>query len=264
LWGFSRLEQLNFYFNNSLSTGEKAVNKNLDFTKALHFVLSYDWNISDLVHLKIEPYYQNLFSVPVIANNSFSVLNLQTDWFFSERLQNTGKGKNYGIDLTLEKYISKGYYYMFTGSVFKSEYKGGDDIWRSTRFDRNFIFNFLIGKEWQMGYNKQNVLSLNTKVSYQGGNRFSPINVAASDLAQEVVFDESNAFQMQSQAAVNLHFTASYKINKAHTSQEIALKIINLSGQADFNGFKYNFITQSVDKDLAKLIIPNLSYKIEF
>jgi hypothetical protein len=260
----SRLEQLNFYFNNNIITNEKAINKSLDFTKSHHFVLSYDWNISDLVHFKIEPYYQQLFAVPVIANSSFSVLNLQTDWFFADRLENTGEGKNYGIDLTLEKYISKGYYFMITGSVFKSEYKGGDNIWRSTRFDRNFVFNFLIGKEWQMGRNNQNVLSLNTKASYQGGNRYSPINISASNAAKEVVFDETNAFKMQMQAAVNIHFTASYRINKKRTSREIALKIINLTGQPDFNGFKYNYIKTAIDKDLAIVIIPNLSYKIEF
>lgn len=260
----SRLEQLNFYFNNSLAGNEKSVNKNLDIAKAHHIVLSYDWNISDLIHLKIEPYYQQLFSVPVIADSSFSVLNLQTDWFFAEKLQNTGEGRNYGIDLTIEKYMSKGYYYMFTASVFKSKYKGGDGIWRNTRFDRNFVFNFLVGKEWLLGKNSQNVLSVNIRMSYQGGNRYTPVNAMASNLTQEVVFDETNAFNMQMDPALNMHFTASYRINKKHHSNEIALKIINLTGQADFNGFKYNYISKSVDKDLASVIIPNLSYKIEF
>lgn len=80
----SRLEKLNYYFNNSLVTGEKSVNKNLDFTKAHHFVLSYDWSVTDLVHFKAEPYFQQLFSVPVISNSSFSFINLQDDWFFAE------------------------------------------------------------------------------------------------------------------------------------------------------------------------------------
>jgi hypothetical protein len=205
-----------------------------------------------------------LYSVPVVANTSFSTLNLQTDWFFAEKLENTGKGKNYGLDVTLEKYISNGFYYLATASIFKSEYKGGDEIWRSTRYDRNFVFNFLMGKEWQVGRKKHNVLSLNTKVSYQGGNRYSPINTAASTLAQDVIFDETKAYSMQVDPLLNIHFTASYKINKKTNSQEIALKIINLTGQADFNGFKYNYITQKADKDLAMVVIPNLSYKIEF
>jgi len=260
----SRLEKLNYYFNNSQITGEKAVNKNLDFTKAHHFVLSYDWRVTELIHFKAEPYFQQLFSVPVIANSSFSFINLQNDWFFSEKLQNTGDGRNYGLDITFEKYISKGYYYLFSGSVFNSEYKGGDGVWRNTRFNRNYAVNFLIGKEWQVGKNKQNVVSVNTRCTYQGGNRYSPIDEASSRLTKEAVFDETNAYSKQTASSLNIHFTASYKVNKKKSSRELALKIVNLTGQPDFYGFKYNFINNRVDKDLASVVIPNLSFKIEF
>lgn len=262
--GHSRLERLGYYFNNSLTTGETAVNKNLDFTRAHHFVLSYDWHISDVLHLRVEPYYQYLYAVPVIAGTSFSFLNLQNDWFFAEKLQNTGAGKNYGVDITLEKYLSNGYYYLLTGSVFSSSYRGGDDIWRNTRFNRSYVANVLVGKEWQLGKEKQNVLSINTRLTYQGGNRYSPINVTASSAAKDVVFDETNAFSMQSDPTLNLHFTASYKINKRKTTREIALKILNLTSQPDFNGFRYNFQSRLVEKDLNPIVIPNLSYKIEF
>lgn len=260
----SRLEQLNYYFNNSLKTGETAVNKNLDFTKSHHFVLSYDWNISDLVHLKIEPYYQQLFSVPVVANSSTSFLNITSDWFFAEKLQNTGIGRNYGIDITIEKYMSKGYYYLLSGSLFESKYKADDGIWRDTRFNRNYVFNALIGKEWQIGKNKHKILSINTRVTYQGDNRYSPINIEVSKASKDVVFDESKAFSLQVEPSLNLHFTASYKVNRAKSSHEFALKILNLTQQADFNGFLYNFIDNKVDKNLALIVIPNLSYKIEF
>lgn len=260
----SRLEKLNYYFNNSLSTGETAVNKDLDFTKAHHFVLSYDRNITDLVHFKVEPYFQKLYNVPVIADSSFSFINLQNDLFFGEKLQNTGEGRNYGIDITLEKYISKGYYYLFTASLYNSEYKGGDHVWRNSRFNRNYVFNFLIGKEWQMGKNDQNVLSLNTRFSYQGGNRFSRVNEAASNIAKDIVYDETNAFDMQADPSLNVHFTASYKVNKKRSSREIALKILNVTGQPDFKGYRYNLIDKKTEKDIASVLIPNLSYKIEF
>lgn len=260
----SRLERLNFYFNNSLLTKETEVNKDLDFTKAHHLVLSYECNISDLVHFKLEPYFQQLYSVPVIADSSFSFINLQNDWFFAEKLKNIGGGRNYGIDLTFEKYMSKGYYYLLTASVFNSEYKGGDNIWRSTRFNRNYVFNFLIGKEWQVGRSKQNVFSLNTRLSYQGGNRYSSINEAASLLAKDIVYDETNAYTMKADPTLNIHFTASYKVNKKNSSRELALKILNVTGQSDFNGHKYNLLNNSIDKDLASALIPNLSYKIEF
>ncbi|MDI9342611.1 MAG: TonB-dependent receptor [Sediminibacterium sp.] len=260
----SRIENVNFYYNNSLSTGEKAVNKNLDFTKAHHFVLNYSYKITDLLLLKVEPYYQQLFAVPVMPNSSFSLINLQTDWFFAEKLVNKGEGQNYGIDLTLEKYISKGYYYLITASIFDSKYKGGDGIWYNSRFNRNVVANFLIGKEWQVGKTKQNTISVNTRLSYQGGNRYSPVNESATYAAKTVIYDETMAFSKQSDPVVNVHFTVSYKKNKLHSSREIAFKIINLTGQSDFYGYKYNQQNNTIDKDLTRVILPNLSYKIEF
>lgn len=93
----SRLERLNYYFTNSNPASSELINKNLDFTKAHHFVLSYGCNLSENIILKIEPYFQQLFSVPVIADSSFSFINLQNEWFINQPLKNTGKGKNYGI-----------------------------------------------------------------------------------------------------------------------------------------------------------------------
>lgn len=260
----SRLENLNFYYNNSQTSGEKAVNKTLDFTKAHHVVLSYDWNISPLIHVKVEPYYQQLFSVPVVRNSSTSFINLQSDWFFAEKLENTGEGRNYGIDFTLEKYISKGYYYLFTASVFDAKYKGGDGVWRESRFNRSYVFNFLIGKEWQVGKNKQNMLSLNTRISYQGGNRYSPVNETASYLAKDIIYDETRAFSLQADPVTNVHVTASYRINKRKSAHEFALKLLNATGQADFYGYKYNLQKNTIDKDEASVVIPNLSYRIKF
>ena len=258
----SRLERLNYYFVKN--NGGEGVNKNVNFTKSHHTVLGYDVSLSEFTHLKVEAYYQHLFNVPVIADSSFSMINQQNDWFFNGKLQNSGKGKNYGVDITFEKYLSKGYYYMITGSIFNSQYKGGDNIWRDTRYNRNYAFNFLIGKEWEMGKNKQNVLGLNARFSYQGGDHYSPINTMFSTQNQEAVFDETKAFSKQVSPAFTSHFTASYKINKKKSAQEIALKIINATQFKEFMGFQYNYQTQKVDEHREAIFIPNLSWKIEF
>lgn len=126
------------------------------------------------------------------------------------------------------------------------------------------MVNFLFGKEWQLGKDDQNVLSINSRFTYQGGNRYSPIDQPASDVAKKAIFDENKAFSMQVEPALNVHFTASYKLNKRKSSREIALKILNLTSQPDFNGFRYNLQTRAVEKDLNPIVIPNLSYKIEF
>jgi hypothetical protein len=260
----SRVESLYMYYNNSLTKGEKAVNKNLDFTKAHHVVLSYDWNITDLIHLKVEPYYQRLFNVPVINGTSFSAINFQSDWFFAEKLVNKGEGRNYGLDMTLEKYMSNGFYFMATTSIFEAEYKGGDGVWRDTRFNRNYVVNTLAGKEWKVGKNKQNTFNLNGRITFQGGDRFSPIDQVATRANKVIIYDDTRAYTFQSDPITNLHLTIAYRKNKTKSSREIAFKIVNLTRQPDFFGYQYNYKTGGIDKDEETILLPNLSYKILF
>ena len=258
----SRLEMLNYYFTKS-KTGE-ATNKNLDFTRAHHLVISYNRNIGNNHNLKIEPYVQKLYNVPVVADSSLSFINLQGDWFITDKLTNKGEGLNYGVDVTFEKYMSQGYYYMFTASLFNAKYKGGDNLWYNSRYNRNYVFNVLLGKEWMLGKNKQNILSANIRITYQGGDRYSQINETFTNIREDVVYDENKAFSKQLPAAFIAHTSISYKINKRDKTHEIALKIINLTGYKDFYGHRYNYFSHRVDENNESIIIPNISYKIEF
>lgn len=251
----SRLERLHYYFN----SGE-TVNSKMKPTKAHHWVAGYAIRTSAFTHLKTEVYYQYLFDVPVIKDSSFSLLNQENEWFLDAPLQNTGAGKNYGIDITFEKYLSGGYYYNINASVFRSRYKGGDAVWRNTRYNRGYTFNFLAGKEWQ---NRQNVWGINTRLSYQGGNRYSPVNTAASEAQQSAVFDETRAFSLRYPPAFTTYLTLSYKINQKKAAHEIALKVINLTQYKEYVGFRYNYRDKTVDVNREPLVIPNLSYRID-
>ncbi len=260
----SRLERINYYFTRNSQYGNDLINKNLDFTKAHHLVAGYDISINEFMHLKLEAYYQQLFNVPVMKDSSFSLINLKNDWYFNGKLRNTGKGRNYGLDITLDKYMNRGYYFMTTISLFNSEYKGDDNVWRNTRYNRNYAFNFLIGKEWQSGISKQRLFGLNARFSYQGGDRYSPINTAASVAAKNVIYDETNAFSKQIKPSFTAHFTVSYKINRAKVAHEIAFKMLNATAFREFYEFRYNYLANTVDEYRESIVIPNLSYKIEF
>ena len=120
------------------------------------------------MHLKVEPYYQYLFRIPVEENSSLSIINHQS--FYLDRiLKNRGSGVNYGIDITLEQYMKSGFYYMITASLFESKYKAGDNIWRNTRLDKNYLLNILAGKEWMVGRNKPKRTKSQRAYLFQGG-----------------------------------------------------------------------------------------------
>ena len=258
----SRMEKIDVYF---VKVNDRFVNKELDFTKAHHFMLSYAFKISDNVNLKIEPYYQSLFDVPVEANGSYSVLN-RTDFYIDKALVNKGKGRNYGVDITLERYLNKGWYYMLTGSFFNSSYCGGDGVWHDTKYNRNYIVNTLGGKEWMVGKRLQNVLSANIKLTLQGGDRYSPVDFDAT-LAHpdnEVQYDENRAFSKQFSPMFLASYTISYKINRKKVSHEFAIKHINVTGTKSYHGHMYNYLTHEIEPSRGTLAIPNILYKIEF
>jgi hypothetical protein len=260
----SRLEPLHYYFSNAIEDNVTVSNRDLGFTKAHHWVLGYDVDISDKVHLKIEPYFQKLYNVPMVKDTNESLINEQTEWFVNNRYINKGEGKNYGIDVTLEQYMNQGFYYLISGSLFQSLYKNNNSEWYNTRYNKNFVANVLLGKELNVGKNKQNALSFNIRLTLQGGEMFTRIDKEASVLNQEVVYDYSHPYTEQIDPAFIIHTTIDYKWNKPKTSHKIALKVLNANQYKEFQGHQYNFQTNEIDMVREALMVPNLSYKILF
>lgn len=227
------------------------------------FGLTYDWNINSYMHLKVEPYYQYLFRIPVEENSSFSIINHQS--FYLDRiLKNRGSGVNYGIDITLEQYMKNGFYYMITASLFKSKYKAGDNIWRNTRLDKNYLLNILAGKEWMVGRNKQNVLSLNGRIFFQGGDRYTPVDEGKSMIEHDIKFDETRAYSKKFDPSINGDISFSYRINKKKISHEFSIKMLNVGMRTGMHFYQYNEKTHKIEKKDGSGLIPNISYKIYF
>lgn len=261
----SRMEKMDVFYVKTADSESKPVNKDLDFTKAHHLMLTFNYNISENVNLKIEPYFQYLYDVPVMADSSFSVLNRST-FYVEDALVNKGKGRNYGIDITLERYLDKGLYYMVTGSIFNSKYRGGDGVWYNTKFNRNFAFNVLVGKEWTMGCNEQNTFGANLKFTLQGGERYSPVDVEAtlSRPDKETQYDETRAYSKQFSPMFVTNATINFRMNKKKVTHEFAIKSINTTGFKEYFGHQYNLKTGEIEPHRQATSIPNISYKLEF
>jgi hypothetical protein len=254
----SQTEPLSFYFAHP-------ENRDLDLAKADHFVAGYRRLINSNFMVNVETYYQWLSNVPVTPDSSFSMLNLDLNWFFDDPLINEGVGRNYGVELTLERYLSNGWYGLLTGSIFNSEYKGGDGIWRSTRFDRGYSFVLLGGREWEFrGGDRVRFLSLNGRVTVMGGERYSPVDMQRSHTEREVFYDETRAFSQREPNVLYADVTIEYRKNRQNISTVWSLQMINVTGYQEFYGYRYNLRENTIEEERATIIIPNLSYKIEF
>jgi hypothetical protein len=254
---------------NALSPIIDKTNRDLDFTKAHHYVMGYEARIKTDWRIKTELYYQSLNSVPVEQNPSgFSMLNAGTDFIFPDKtgLRNNGTGTNKGIELTIEKFLSKGYYLLTSVSIFDSKYKGSDKIERNAAFNYGQVFNVLAGKEWKMGKNKKNAFTLDMRLSSIGGKYTTPVNLAASLATGIEVLDEAkyNADRLSGYFRFDTKFGFRVNSKKKRISHSFYLDLQNVTNQE--NIFLRRFNAQKGDIGNLNQIgfFPDILYRLQF
>jgi len=262
----SRIESIANYMAEKIDLNGNITkpNKKTDFTRAFHAVLGYDFTIREDLRLKAESYYQYLFNVPVQDTAStFSALNA-VGGFTNMTLVNKGLGCNYGIDMTLEKFFTRSYYFLVTTSLYESKYKASDGVWRNTFFDGNYIFNALGGKEFKTGRMKNNIISLNSRIIWKGGNRLTPIDLQQSIAANSPVYNENAAFTVRGPDYFRIDFQISYRKNKPKYSWLIALDFENITNRLNVYNEYYDTETRQIEKNYNLGILPILNCKVEF
>ncbi len=221
-----------FYETKNTAGQTELTNKKLDFVKSIHAVLGYDIRFSKHLRLKAEVYGQYITNAAVEkTSSSFSMLNTGADFYFPDKtnLVNEGEGYNYGAELTLERFLDRGYYFLFTTSVFESKYRGSDNVWRNTAFNSNYAVNFLAGKEFSL--NKKATFGVDTKIAWAGGQRYTPFDLMASEAAGYVVFRENEAYRLQNNNYLRFDFKLSYSLNGKKATQKWYVDLQNLTNR---------------------------------
>jgi hypothetical protein len=262
----SQLQPVYVYFASDTINGKRIeTNRNLDFTRAVHYVCAYDLNFSRNFRLKVELYYQTIYNAPVKSYpDYFSALNLGAD-FNSPNVNNLvskGSGFNQGLEITLEKFYSKGYYFLFTASLFDSKYKGSDLVLRNTAFNGNLVLNLLAGKEFKFG--QKHVISIDARGSYAGGKRYTPIDLAASIAANSEVRDRNYAFNYQYPNYFRVDIKPGYKFSAKKITHEFSIDFQNVTRNLNVFQQTYDIAQKTIKTDyqLRFLVIPQ--YRLLF
>lgn len=262
----ARHEPLVVYFKDYYQdTGDfMKLNSGLALPNAEHFVLSYSNRINKNLYLKLESYYQSLTNYYVAAdpNYTFSAANSYLD--FNVPLSTNGLGRNYGLELTFEKYFTNNYYFLLTASIFKSEYRASNQLWYSTIYDLGHIYNIVAGREFKFGENRNNTLGLNFKVSWTGGKRDTPIDEEQSVNLGYTVYEELHRNEIQYPDYFRIDLGINYRMNKKKSAHIFSLEVQNITNRRNI-AYKYyssSLKTLIIQKQAG--MIPVLNYRIEF
>jgi hypothetical protein len=246
----SQAQNIYTYFT---QTGDGAnaryTNKDLGFTKSQQTVLGYEWMPLRKLRVKAEGYYQHLYKVPVEQRPSaYSVLNSGASFGadYVDSLENNGTGENYGLDLTVERSFAQGYYFLVTGSLFSSTYKGSDGVERNTAFNSGHVLNVLGGKEFKLG-RKGNVLSLNLKLTDVGGRYLTPLDLERSAEEGRSVYDVSRAYSQKQDDYFRMDIKVGYKKDFRKSTLEVAIDFQNVTNHQ-------NIFSETYDRKSGKMV----------
>lgn len=264
--GHSQMQSLMTYFHETLvNDAYVKTNMDLGFTKSHHWVTGWEQRLNHNWKYKIEAYAQLLNKVPVEKHLShWSALNMGAGYGagLEDSLINKGKGYNLGLELTIDKPFSEGYYFLSTISIYNSKYKGSNGIQHNTVFNGNYVINMLSGKEWKIG--DMHMLAVDIKGTMAGGKRYTPIDVAASRLANRVIYEDARSFDMQTRPYFRIDVKLSYKMNNKGFMQEFFVDFQNVTNHKNIFNQWYDSRSGTIRTQNQLGFWPNFNYRIQF
>lgn len=246
-------------------------NKNIGLTYSYHYVLGYDHDFSPTMRLKSEIYYQQIDRALVDAAkpSAYSMLNAGAMTYeMADSLANKGTGENYGIELTVEKFLDRGFYLLNTVSLYESSYKGSDGVKRNTAFNGRYVINVLVGKEVKLSKDEsaksRKSLSFDLKYNYAGGKRYSPVDMAATQRNHSLEYDNTRAYELQLADYMRADLRIGFKIMQKRMTQELALDLQNVLNRKNEMGVRYDMLSGEVEKQYQMAFTPMMLYRINF
>lgn len=245
-------------------------NLKMDFSRSLHSSVGYEKAFKKSLNLKMEGYYQHLYNIPVtIEPSAFSLINMGSGFqrFFPEALENTGTGTNYGIELTLQKYFDKSFFFLFSATAYNSTYIASDGLERNTSYNGNYIANLLAGKEFKVG--ERQSLSLGLKATIAGGKLYGYVDTAATSELQELIYLDEGFNSRQFPVYYRIDAKINWKLNAKRVTHEIGLDLVNVTGRKNLLGLSYapNLFDSSqepVEERYQLGFLPLFYYKVDF
>jgi hypothetical protein len=269
----SNMESVHNYFAKVQQPDGSVIepNHDLGLLRAHHFVLGYKKQFNENLTATVEVYYQDLYNLPVENNDTsyYATINEGIDFKYVD-LVNEGTGKNYGAEVTLERFFD-GYYYTLNGSLYSSTYESLDGVTRNTRYNGNYLVNLLAGKEFdKLGKKENQTLGLNAKLFFGGGKRVMSLlrddqGELDVDPTTNTYWDYSNAYENKIEDIYQITFSASYKWNKPKATHELFMNLDNLT---NVRGKLSEYYDESEPNSIGHVtqfgFFPNLMYRVYF
>lgn len=243
---------------------ESRPNQNLAFPRSHHLILSYNYVTPNLWKFSAEVYAQFLRKILVEPQTGSAYWMMNNSEGFPEfTTVAKGKGTNYGVDLAIERFFSKKYYLLITGSVFNSTYQTADGATYNSAFNDRFSTALTFGREFT--FKNGSVFQIGARTMYNGGYRYTPLDAVASAKEKRFVPLKGADYKAQAPAYFRMDGRISYRSNRKKYATVLSLDVQNATNYINVTSTSYNPVTNSLEpRRTGNGFVPILSYQIDF
>ena len=160
------------------NTAGDLVNTNMTYVKSTHYVLGFDYLFTFNGRASVEGFYKQYNNYPFLLADSVSLANLGGDFgvIGNQPAVPTNQGRAYGLELTYEQKLYKGFFGIAAVTFVRSEFQDKNNNYVSSSWDNRLIatvtFGKKFGKNWELGAQYQ----------YLGGAPYTPYDLQATAL----------------------------------------------------------------------------------
>jgi hypothetical protein len=229
---------------------------------AYQYVLGLNHLLTDQTKLTVEVYFKRYDHFPVDPGQPqlFVVDELTYRGFFGNylNLQDVGRARSYGLEVTIQKKLVEGTYGLVSGGLSRSEYRGLDGIWRDRVYDNRLVASA------EGGYKPNNKWEFSLRWIFAGGPPYTPLDIERSRLLNRSVLDgmRVNDERMPAYHSLNLRFDRRY--NFSGSSLIVFFSVWNVYNRKNVAQYYWNEVAQDQDVLYQWSLLPVGGLEFEF
>lgn len=197
------------------------VNKNADYLQSYHYVAGVEYVPNDALRFTVEGFYKQYNNVPVSIRNGIALSNLGADFnvLGNEAVTTNGKGRAYGIEIFVQKKLTKRCFGIVSYTLYRSEYSGANNEYIASSWDNKHLLSITWGykfpKSWELGL----------KFRYQGAAPFTPFDETASRLNYLSLGQGVLDYSKLNSQRLNSYNASDVRIDKKYNFKKITLDV---------------------------------------
>ena len=240
-------------------------NRDLPLRRAAHYSLGYRHFLADDQTVEVEGFYQNLFDVPVVGFDDVPLSAINgTGGFSPPTLVSTGRGTNYGVELSYRRFLTDSWYWLANATLFESTYEDFAGTSYDSRWAANYVGNLTLGREWTWTKREDRgrTFGLNARAVVRGGYRDLRVDEFASQLRQRTIY-ESFLLEEELPDYYRIDLRLYQRWERNGRTSMLSLDLQNVTNRENAAFIEFDVIQQAVVTRRQLGLIPVLNYRLE-